>query len=287
MNWIITSLLMFTSSIFLYLLIRKIQILKISNEINTLFQFGIPCLIYLIFHIFLKINIFIDIKLIILFSLAGFLFSYLGNKSSLIAIENAPNPGYSLIISKSYVVMTTFVSVIFFNSQLNIKSLLAIFLIIIFSSLIMISGKIKSVHNLKWIIFSFGSFFAWGFLALFSKYVSNLKVPVFTFLFYLTLTVSIFNSIELKLKKINLRGILLGGEKLLILFFIGIFGMLFNTFMQISYKYAPNPGYINAVNASSISLITLFSAFLFKDDFSLKKLIGILGVTTGLILLFI
>ena len=287
MNWIITSLLMFTSSIFLYLLIRKIQILKISNEINTLFQFGIPCLIYLIFHIFLKINIFIDIKLIILFSLAGFLFSYLGNKSSLIAIENAPNPGYSLIISKSYVVMTTFVSVIFFTSQLNIKSLLAIFLIIIFSSLIMISGKIKSVHNLKWIIFSFGSFFAWGFLALFSKYVSNLKVPVFTFLFYLTLTVSIFNSIELKLKKINLRGILLGGEKLLILFFIGIFGMLFNTFMQISYKYAPNPGYINAVNASSISLITLFSAFLFKDDFSLKKLIGILGVTTGLILLFI
>ena len=287
MNWIITSLLMFTSSIFLYLLIRKIQILKISNEINTLFQFGIPCLIYLIFHIFLKINIFIDIKLIILFSLAGFLFSYLGNKSSLIAIENAPNPGYSLIISKRYVVMTTFVSVIFFTSQLNIKSLLAIFLIIIFSSLIMISGKIKSVHNLKWIIFSFGSFFAWGFLALFSKYVSNLKVPVFTFLFYLTLTVSIFNSIELKLKKINLRGILLGGEKLLILFFIGIFGMLFNTFMQISYKYAPNPGYINAVNASSISLITLFSAFLFKDDFSLKKLIGILGVTTGLILLFI
>ena len=40
-------------------------------------------------------------------------------------------------------------------------------------------------------------------------------------------------------------------------------------------------------NAASISLLTLMSAILFKDELSVKKMIGIAGVTLGLFALFI
>jgi uncharacterized membrane protein len=57
--------------------------------------------------------------------------------------------------------------------------------------------------------------------------------------------------------------------------------------MIVGLDLAPNIGYVNAINASSISAVTVFSAILFKDDFSLKKFIGVLGVTAGLLLLIL
>jgi uncharacterized membrane protein len=68
---------------------------------------------------------------------------------------------------------------------------------------------------------------------------------------------------------------------------MGITSTLFNLFMQIGYIYSPNPGYINAANASSISLLTLLSAYFFKDELNSRKVIGVIGVTAGLVLLFL
>jgi len=68
---------------------------------------------------------------------------------------------------------------------------------------------------------------------------------------------------------------------------IGIFSTSFNYFMQVGFDLAPNVGYVNATNAASISLLTLMSAILFKDDLSLKKMAGIAGVTIGLFILFL
>ena len=68
---------------------------------------------------------------------------------------------------------------------------------------------------------------------------------------------------------------------------IGVFASSFNYFMQVGFNLAPNVGYVNAANASSISLLTLLSAYFFKDDLNNRKLIGIIGVTAGLILLFV
>lgn len=67
---------------------------------------------------------------------------------------------------------------------------------------------------------------------------------------------------------------------------IGIFGSSFNYFMQVGFNLAPNVGFVNAANAASISLLTLMSAVFFKDELSVKKMIGIVGVTAGLLLLF-
>ena len=68
---------------------------------------------------------------------------------------------------------------------------------------------------------------------------------------------------------------------------MGIFGASFNYFMQVAFNLAPNVGYVNATNAASISLLTLMSALIFKDELTPKKMIGIFGVTAGLLLLLI
>jgi uncharacterized membrane protein len=68
---------------------------------------------------------------------------------------------------------------------------------------------------------------------------------------------------------------------------IGVFGASFNYFMQVGFNLAPNVGFVNAANAASISLLTLMSAIIFKDELTLRKLVGVVGVTVGLLILFL
>jgi drug/metabolite transporter (DMT)-like permease len=219
--------------------------------------------------------------------LAAFFFSYLGNLFSLKSIKLATNPGYSLIISKSYVVFTSIAAIFLFNSPLTPKNALAIAIIVLFSGLIMINKTKTSAQdrktNINWLIFALGAFFAWGGLALISKYWLNIGIPIATRLFYLSTFVSAMILVEIFGKHQNLK---ISRHYWFLIIFIGILSMFFNLFMQIGYQYAPNPGYINAVNASSISLLTLLAAYFFKDELSLRKIAGVLGVTAGLVLLF-
>ena len=57
--------------------------------------------------------------------------------------------------------------------------------------------------------------------------------------------------------------------------------------MQVGFDLAPNIGYVNAINAASIAAVTVFSALLFKDELTLKKLVGVLGIIFGLIILVV
>src|SRR3989344_8443390 len=253
MNWVIASLILFFSSVALYLFVRKSQLLEVPNTLNNLAMFAVPCLIYLAVNIFQGNSLSISVRFFFLILLSAFFFSYLGNIFSLVSIKEAPNPGYSLIISKSYVTFTTLAAIPLFGSELTFDNALAIILIVIFSALIMISKENKKkVEGKKWLLYSFGAYFAWGFLALMSKYLLDQGINVMVYLFYLTLFVSVMILSEIKLKKVKIN---LKPNLLKILFLIGLFSMSFNLFMQVGYKVAPNPGYINAVNASSISLV--------------------------------
>lgn len=283
MSWIVASLVMFFSSIGLYLLVRKSQRLNISNSLINLAMSAIPCIGFFIIAILGKISLTISWQALVLLVVMAFFFSYLGNLFSLVSIQKAPNPGYSLIISKSYVVFTTLVAVFLFNSHLSLKNGLAIIAIIVFSSLVMISKtQRKTTRDFRWLIYAFGSFFCWGLLALTSKYLINNSISIVSILFYLTLFVSIFILVEMEIKKTPVTF-----KHWYLLIFIGISSLFFNLFMQLGYVLSPNIGYINTVNASSISLVTLLSAYFFKDELSVRKIIGILGVTASLILLFL
>ncbi|TXH06621.1 MAG: hypothetical protein E6R05_01385 [Candidatus Moraniibacteriota bacterium] len=286
MNWVIASLLMFLSSVALYLFVRRSNQLKTPQQLNNLSMFLIPLVVYVFLAINSKVNLYVSIFHFVIIIIQSVFFSYLGNVFSLRGIEYAPNPGYSLIISKSYVVFTAIASIFLFDSPLTFKSIVAIGMIMLFSAVIMIDkSKDKRESDNRWLPYTIGAFFCAGLLALSTKYLLNLGVPILTRLIYSMLIVTTLILSEIRIKKVNLLET--SRPQFANLLMIGLSGAIFMYFMQVGFNLAPNVGYINAVNAGSISLLTLMSALIFKDELNLIKIFGIIGVTIGLILLFL
>lgn len=287
MNWITSSLIMFFFSVFQYLLIRKIQKDSVSNKIINFMMFFPAVPILLIWVLLSKSQLILEGKYIILIALITFLFSYLGNRFSLSGIKSAPNPGFSLIIQKSYAVYTAFAAVVLFDSTLSLGNLISITIIILFSATIVIDrSEKKKDYNWKWIAYSIIAFFLFGNLALASKYFQLKDINPTVLVFYVFFFVSIFffadlllkgKSIKYKLKKSNVP----------ILALIGISNGFFNLATQFAFKTSPNIGYVNIINTASITAITLLSTIFFKDKLTLEKIIGVIGVTLGLILLLL
>lgn len=286
MSWILASLLMFFSSVALYLFVRKSNSLQTPQQLNNLAMFMIPAGVYLLMTLGTSTTFVLKPFEYLLILIQGVFFSYLGNVFSLKGIEYAPNPGYSLIISKSYVVFTAIASIFIFNAPLTFNSAIAIFCIIAFSALITIDkDKNRTTSNKLWLPYTFGAFLCWGFLALSSKYLLNVGVPILTRLSLSMVVVTILIIGEIIIKKINVFQVT--KPQLMTLLCIGLLGASFNYFMQVAFNLAPNVGFVNATNAASISLLTLVSYFVFKDELTIKKMIGIAGVTIGMVVLFV
>lgn len=286
MNWIVATLLMFLSSVALYLGVRKSNTLKTPQQLNNLAMFLVPILVYLILTLTTPTSFILPPVAYLLIVIQGIFFSYLGNVFSLKGIEYAPNPGYSLIISKSYVVFTAIASIFLFSAPLTLKSSLAIAFILVFSAIITIdTDKSRSSSNSLWFPYTMGAFLCWGFLALSSKYLLNIGVPILTRLILSMIVTTMIIIGEILYKKVAWRKI--SQDQLQILLVIGVLGASFNYFMQVAFNLAPNVGFVNAANAASISLLTLMSSLIFKDELTVKKMIGIIGVTAGLLLLLL
>jgi drug/metabolite transporter (DMT)-like permease len=284
MNWIISSTLMFVSSVITYLFVRLAVDKKIANPLKNLAMFFIPVVLYLLINTVQGGSLTVNLYQFMVILFMAIFFSYLGNKFSLKSIELSPNPGFSLVISKSYVIFTTLAAVILFNSSLSFPAVVSILLIISGSALIMIekSTKKSKKTNLTWFWLSLGAFFCWGMLALTSKYLLDIGVSIFSRLIYSMIIVSIIISWEIYNKKISLK---IPRDHWITLLIIGLTGASFNYFMQLSYQLAPNVGYVNAMNASSIAAVTLLSGVFFKDELSVKKIAGVFVVVAGMILL--
>lgn len=276
---------MYVCSVALYLFVRKSSKSGNPSQYNNIAMFSVPLIILLFFDFSTNQNFTLSITQLAIIVTASVLFSYLGNVFSLISIEYAPNPGYSLVISKSYVVFTTLIAVVFFQAELTIRKAVAIAIIVGFSGIIMLSQKaLKETKNKLWLPLAIGAFFCWGLLSLTSKYLFNQGVSVYIFLTYTYIVVSACITIEMLIKKIKFEII---KKDPVIFLLIGLFSTGFNLFLFQAIKGAPNVGYVNAINASSISAVTVLAILLFKDEFSKSKFIGILGVTFGLLLLLI
>lgn len=252
----------------------------------NLFMFGIPAMMWVAFAWVAKVDVSVSAYQFVIILILAVFFSYLGNKLSLKGIEYAPNPGYSLVISKSYVVMTAIAAIFLFGSPLTAKAALAILLIVFFSALITIDKKgivhPKHVHA-RWLPLSVGAFFCWGMLSLTSKYLLDIGVGTLPRLLYSMGLVTIFIVIEIIRKR---RGITIPSiSQAATLVGIGLSSAGFNWFMQEGFRTAPNIGYINAMNASSMGLVVIGAAIFFRDDMTPRKLIGVFGVIAGLILL--
>ncbi len=249
-------------------------------------MFLVPLVVYGLMTLHTSVSFSLTPFQFTLIVIQGVFFSYLGNMFSLKGIEYAPNPGYSLILSKSYVVFTAIASIFLFSAPLTVQSILAIGFIIAFSAVITIDrNKNRENSNPLWLPYTLGAFFCWGFLALSSKYLLDAGVPILTRLVLAMAVTTILIMAEILYKKVQWKH--LSRPQLQTLFWIGILGASFNYYMQAAFHIAPNVGFVNAANAGSISLLTVLSAIFFKDELTLKKMIGILGVTVGLMLLFL
>jgi drug/metabolite transporter (DMT)-like permease len=286
MNWVIASILMFFSSVATYLFVRRSNDLKTPQQLNNLAMFLIPVVVYFPLAIKTQTQFLLTVSQYCQLLVQAIFFSYLGNVFSLKGIKYSPNPGYSLIISKSYVVFTAIASIFIFHSPLTLQAVIAIILIVGCSGLIMIDkNKQNSNSKRQWLPYTLGAFFCWGLLALSSKHLLNMGVPVLTRLIFSMSIVVLLIAGEIIVKRVDLSKI--NKTQVFTLSMIGVFGAGFNYFMQLGFQLAPNVGYINAVNAGSISLLTLMSAFFFKDELSLRRMLGVTGVTAGLIILFL
>lgn len=284
MNWIVASALMAISSVVLYLAARKSSLIKNSVQYNNLSMFLIPIFLYSAIANRTGADMSITPYQLLIVILMGIFFSWLGNIASMMSIEYAPNPGYSLVLSKSYVVFTTIVAVFIFNAQLNLQTILAILTIILGSALVSV-GKSSNVNvNPKWLPLSILAFFCWGMLSLTSKYLLNIGLGIYPRLIYNMIVVSVLIIVEIwRFKKFVIPSKL----QLILLILIGIGSASFNYFMQVAFASAPNIGYVNAINAGSISVVTLGSAILFKDELTIRKLIGVIVASIGLVALVI
>ncbi|MCB9822400.1 hypothetical protein H6801_03495 [Candidatus Nomurabacteria bacterium] len=122
-------------------------------------------------------------------------------------------------------------------------------------------------------------------LSLSSKYLFNNGVETIAFLIYLYALVT-FCIVFIDKVRIN-KIVEVSNTAKILLLGTGIFSTLFNLGQFQAIKLAPNVGYVNAINAASISMVTVFAVILFKDELTPKKAVGVLGVTAGLILLLI
>ena len=190
MNWILASAIMYLCSVFIYIIIRKLQLVKVSVNTYLFYMFSMSTVIYLGLIIFLKIPMALSVSQLVVIIIAAVLFSFIGNVVSNHGILNAPNPGYSLIIQKSYSWYTTLAAFFLFGSDLNIMKGIGIGIIVLFTGMIVYSKKSKKTDK-KWIVQSFGGFFCFGSLALTSKHLLNQGLDPAVILFYVCFIVSV------------------------------------------------------------------------------------------------
>ena len=276
---------MFVCSVLQYLLVRRAVLLKTPQQFTNLTMFLIPLPVYVTWAMLQHVPLGVTAYQFFILAVLAFFFSYLGNVFSLKSIEYAPNPGYSLVLSKSYVVFTTLAAIPLFGSTLSVKAGLAILLIVISSAMIGIDRKKNTAQHVKpiWLPLSIAAFFCWGMLSITSKYLLTIGVNVVGRLIYSMAIVNVLIAGEMVWKKVRFTH--LSGQQIINLIGIGLLSAGFNYGMQQGFVTAPNIGYINAMNASSIGFVVVGSALFFRDELKPRKLLGVMGVIIGLLLL--
>ncbi len=283
--WVVYSALMFISSVTMYLAVRVIKDSKVDLKITNLAMYGIPAICSLVFilakHIPFSITI-MQAALILLFG--GCLCNYVGNLLSLKGIQNAANPGFSLIIQKSYGAITLFAAPFLFGSSITPLKVAGTLIVVLFSFIIA-SEKGKRIFSgdNRWLIYTLGALGCFALYSLFSKAMLRSGVNVFVFLFFVTLGVSICNLLHLLMKRTS-ASLRLSSKIGGILLVIGLLAFSFNIFLNLALQAAPNIGYVGSINASSIAALTVCSSLIFNDELNARKLIGVLGVMAGIFL---
>ncbi len=283
MHWLVADLIMFTCSVGLYLAVRRASLAKLPSQSNNLAMFAVPLFVFALADFITHAKLAISWWQFAQIVFTAVVLSYYANAMSVRSIELAPNAGYSLVLSKSYVVLTSILAVPLFGAHLTAHALLAIGLIVASSAAILVNPK--GTHKAKstaWIPLALGAFVCWAFLSLMAKHLISGGIPTITFLLYVFAIGTMCVLIEMWRRHIDFRAISQHSWPFAL---VGVAASGFNFFNFYAVSIAPNVGYVNATNAASIGAVTLLSAVFFKDELTRQKLIGVFGVIAGLLVL--
>lgn len=281
MSWLLFSITMFICSNILYVLIRLAQKSGIGTSVYSTVNFCIQAVFYFGLILLTGSSFILPVSHLAMIIAVAVVWGYLGNYFSQKGILYAPNPGYSLMIQKSYGVITTLLAVALFGLTINPTKFLGILLIIIFVGVISYGNPSKDSEP-KWVLFSLLAHVIFAFGSLISKQFLNMGLEPFQYLFYIKIVTILLNIGETKFEKLSFA---IERKHYLLMFGIGLAGMAVNMTMQYAYKFAPNPGYVVGFNTASIMSVTILSWLLFKDQLSKLKVLGIFGVLVGLVTL--
>ena len=286
MSWIVPALVTIGGSVLLYLCLRIFKQHHITTYIQNAVMFIPMTVVFGILSHISGDSLWIWWEMIWLMFCVSVVCSWLANYMSLKSMQTAPNIWYPLMVSKSYVALAAVIAVWLFWSTLTITDICAIFLIIWAMSLILISPnvEIKNTHDSSWIWPAIYAHIWRAGLALASKRFINYGIEPQVVNFWIGMSTSLVILLQAYILKENLVPPKWSYMPAL---WVVIWMVIFNRWLQEWYALAPNPGYINAANASSIALLTLVSAWIFGDELSTRKLIGIVWVVVGISMLFV
>lgn len=273
-------------SVGLYLSLRGLKQYNISLWMQSLVMFLPTSIIFGVIAYMHWLSLWIGWEMLGYMIPVAIVFSWFSNRMSLLSMQRAPNPGYSLVLSKSFVILTSILAVPLFHAALSWIDICSIIIIIWFSSLILIDPKNIPHKQSSWnrIMPALYCFLGWAWLALSSNRFLHQELHPFIINFWIFLIVSCMLGGEGIIKKHSLT---LPRSSWLMAGAVVASAVVYNRAIQRWYQLAPNPGFVNAANTSSIALLSILSAWIFHDALSLRKMIGIIGVVIGIILLFI
>jgi hypothetical protein len=249
-------------------------------------MFSFPIIPLFIYNIYNGNSLLIDPSYIFILFIAAIFCSWIASIASLIALREAPNQWYSLIVSKSYVTYTTVFAIMFLWAELSYFKIWVIIFILLFSAIILYDKKTDGKkHWNKWIYLSIYAFFARWNLSLIFAWLGTKGLSASIINLYLLSFVTIFILWEITYKKIKYRA--KTPWELWTLLAIWLSFIVFQQSQITALIIAPNPGYINAVNIGPIGLITLLTGIIYKDHLSKRKLIWVAWVIISIVFLFV
>lgn len=280
MSWFYWSLLQIPLVSIVWLVLRKSQLKGLSSELSLLILFVFTILGLLLWHSFTGIAFIIPPLIETLILLLAGSFAVLANLSLLHSFENSENPGFSLAISSSKILLITFGSFLIFNDSISPIAMLGI-ATIIFGIFFMYGSKTQTS-------------FKWETLALLAAFFSSLYWLLIKFIdqripdLYLTVILALVIAPQIAiltivvLRRHEVAKSLLFIKSLTLLAFGGIIAALGNIIGIHALLLAPNPGYSLAITLSYVVVVAIISKLWLKSSlrpqFTLASIIIIIGV---------
>lgn len=131
MNWLLYAVLGTLSLSGMFLAIKKLGTIDIKPNTILVYLFIVASILFIVYNIITKNNLLVAEKNTLLLLMLVGIFSFLGNLFLTKSMLLAKNPGYTLVISSTNVILVTVGSYFLFKSEITITKLIGMVIALI------------------------------------------------------------------------------------------------------------------------------------------------------------